>query len=95
VKKLYQIQGRLDDVEFKNEFNNLMMVQHNNIIQLVGYCYEIRHQLVEIEGRNILAERKERALCFEYLPHGSLDKHLSGMTLLNLECVIFHVLNAT
>ncbi|KAJ1256763.1 hypothetical protein BS78_K312800 [Paspalum vaginatum] len=76
VKKLYNMQG-LDDVEFEKEFYHLMRVHHNNIIRLVGYCYEIRHKSIQVEGKFHLAQISERALCFEYLQHGSLDKHLS------------------
>ncbi|KAM3346843.1 hypothetical protein ACQJBY_021055 [Aegilops geniculata] len=54
-----------------------MMVQHQNIVRLVGYCYEIAHKAVEHNGRYVLASVEDRALCFEYLQGGSLDKHLS------------------
>ncbi|CAL4979924.1 unnamed protein product [Urochloa decumbens] len=76
IKKLHQMVG-LDDVQFKKEFNNLMKLQHKNIIKLVGYCYEIRHKYVKVHGEHVLARMEERALCFEYLQRGSLDKHLS------------------
>lgn len=66
VKKLNR-KLSLDAVQFKNELVNLMNVQHQNTVQLIGYCYETRDQV------------EERAVCFEYLPRGSLDKYLSGM----------------
>lgn len=78
MKKLRQMPGH-DDVQFKNEFNSLMKVQHQNIVQLVGYCFEIRHKHVEHEEEHVLAKIEERVLCFEYLQGGSLDKHLSGI----------------
>ncbi|KAI5004801.1 hypothetical protein ZWY2020_032044 [Hordeum vulgare] len=78
VKKLYFKHPELDeDKQFENECTNLMMVQHQNVVRLVGYCYEIAHKAVEYNGRYVLASVEERALCFEYLPGGSLDKHLS------------------
>ncbi|CAL4991703.1 unnamed protein product [Urochloa decumbens] len=76
VKKLFHQQG-LDDVQFEKEFNNLMRVQHHNIIRLVGYCYETRHKHIEVNGKYHFAEIAERALCFEYLQQGSLTNHLS------------------
>ncbi|CAO2149657.1 unnamed protein product [Urochloa humidicola] len=76
IKKLHQMVG-LDDVQFKKEFNNLMKVQHKNIIKLVGYCYEIRHKHVKVHDEYVFARIEERALCFEYLQRGSLNKHLS------------------
>ncbi|VAI37910.1 unnamed protein product [Triticum turgidum subsp. durum] len=76
VKKLYHMPG-LDDEQFKKEFNNLMRVNHQNIVRLVGYCYEIRYKHFEHNGGFSFAEMAERALCFEYFEAGSLDKHLS------------------
>ncbi|PVH34483.1 hypothetical protein PAHAL_8G229400 [Panicum hallii] len=39
VKKLYNMRG-LDENIFKNELNSLMRVHHQNIVHLLGYCYE-------------------------------------------------------
>lgn len=88
VKKLYRIQqpGLENDKQFKNECTNLMRAQHKNIVRLVGYCYEIRHELVEHNGEVIFAGVEERILCFEYLQGGSLENHLSGMMVLKLDC---------
>lgn len=67
-----------DGQQFMQEFDNLMRVRHPNIVRLVGYCYETKRKHIEINGAYKLASIEERALCFEYLKHGSLDKHLSG-----------------
>nr|ABG48658.1 nonfunctional Rpg1 [Hordeum vulgare subsp. spontaneum] len=77
VKKLHLMPG-LDDEEFKNEFNNLMRVRHQNIIPLVGYCHHTKQVLVEHNGKHVSARVEERYLCSEYLEGGSLDKHLSN-----------------
>ncbi|KAM3275762.1 hypothetical protein ACQJBY_044249 [Aegilops geniculata] len=78
VKKLYYKHPGLDsDKQFQNECTNLMRVHHQNIVRLVGYCHEIRHICVEHNGRYVFAMVEDRALCFEYLEGGSLDKHLS------------------
>ncbi|KAL6873653.1 hypothetical protein ACP4OV_013735 [Aristida adscensionis] len=78
VKKLYNKHPGLDDDrQFKNECTNLMRLQHENIVHLVGYCYEIAHKFVECSGQYVYAALEEKALCFEYLQGGSLDKHLS------------------
>uniref|UniRef100_A0A0E0DD19 Protein kinase domain-containing protein n=1 Tax=Oryza meridionalis TaxID=40149 RepID=A0A0E0DD19_9ORYZ len=76
IKKLHQMVG-LDEKLFTKEFNNLMRVQHKNIIRLVGYCYDIQHKHIKVDGNYIFSRIEERALCFEYLQHGSLDKFLS------------------
>ncbi|XP_037441873.1 receptor-like cytoplasmic kinase 176 isoform X1 [Triticum dicoccoides] len=78
VKKLYYKHPGLDsDKQFQNECTNLMRVHHQNIVRLVGYCHEIRHICIEHNGRYVFAMVEDRALCFEYLEGGSLDKHLS------------------
>lgn len=83
VKKLYHTPGLVDE-QFKKEFDSLMRVQHPNIIRLVGYCYETREKYIKIEtGEYIWAKREERALCFEFLHRGSLDKVLFGMIILD------------
>ncbi|KAF8711151.1 hypothetical protein HU200_029159 [Digitaria exilis] len=75
VKMLYDMPG-LDEEQFINEFNNLSRLQHPNLVRLVGYCHEIQKICIEHNGRYIFAERIRMALCFEYMPFGSLDKHL-------------------
>ncbi|BAT14816.1 Os11g0609500 [Oryza sativa Japonica Group] len=76
VKKLHDIES-LDDEKFMNEFVNLMSAQHKNIVQLVGYCYDTRRKVVLHNGKYVVVHVEERALCFEYLQRGSLDKYLS------------------
>ncbi|CAN6169808.1 unnamed protein product [Urochloa humidicola] len=75
VKKLKKI--TLQDRQFENEVYHLMKLKHPNIVLFVGYCYEIQNEVVEINGKYIFAENRQRLLCLEYLPSGSLDRHLS------------------
>ncbi|XP_020599535.1 probable serine/threonine-protein kinase PBL21 isoform X2 [Phalaenopsis equestris] len=46
--------------EFLVEVLMLMMLHHPNLVGLIGYC----------------AEKSERLLVYEYMPHGSLEDHL-------------------
>ncbi|OEL20857.1 putative disease resistance protein RGA4 [Dichanthelium oligosanthes] len=78
VKKLRDVNPDHDDKQFQNEFYNLMKLKHNNIVQILGYCYETEQIQIEHNGRIVLAEKTYRALCFEYLHNGSLQKHLSN-----------------
>ena len=65
--------------EFKNEIYNLAMLKHENIVQVLGYCYEIEKKIMEIDGQKFHVEEPHRAICLEYLHNGSLEGHLSGM----------------
>ncbi|KAL6596988.1 hypothetical protein ACP70R_047122 [Stipagrostis hirtigluma subsp. patula] len=76
VKMLHDIPA-LDEQQFQKEFDNLATLQHQNIVQLVGYCYEIQKKSVEYNGRTVLAEEIYRLLCFEYMQNGNLEKYLS------------------
>ncbi|XP_044429074.1 putative receptor-like protein kinase At4g00960 isoform X2 [Triticum aestivum] len=77
VKKLHQMLW-IEDEQFKNEVNNLMRVQHKNIVRLVGYCHHTSQIFVEHEGKHVSASVVERAICFEHKQGGSLDNQLSG-----------------
>ncbi|KAL8550923.1 hypothetical protein ACS0TY_000124 [Phlomoides rotata] len=46
--------------DFMNEISTIGRIHHVNVVKLVGYC----------------AERSKRALVFDYMPNGSLDKYL-------------------
>lgn len=74
VKVLRKISGGLDDTEFQKEFNNLKGLNHENIVELVGFCNEWEEEPAEFEGRQITAGRVRTALCFEYVQNGGLDK---------------------
>ncbi|SPT21064.1 unnamed protein product [Triticum aestivum] len=77
VKLLYNLRETTDDEQFMREFKNLMMLNHPNIVRLVGYCYETQRQHIDYEGTIVFGETTDKALCFEYMPKGSLRTHLS------------------
>lgn len=78
--KVLHLMPEHDNLEqFKREFENLRRLRHQNIVQLLGYCYEIKLEYVELsDGRTVFGENIYRALCFQYMHKGSLRKHLSG-----------------
>ncbi|XP_048554083.1 disease resistance protein RGA5-like isoform X2 [Triticum urartu] len=76
VKKLHQLQG-LDDKQFHSEFLDLHKVRHQNVVRLIGYCYETRSRQVNHNGELVFVKIMERVLCFEYMQGGSLDKHIT------------------
>jgi len=77
----------LDGSAFTREFNNLIKLKHPNIVRLVGFCSEDEKVIVECDGKPVTATDMHRALCFEYLQNGSLEKHLYGTILLCITCI--------
>lgn len=71
------MQGFEED-PFGSEFVNLMSIKHPHVVRLVGYCYEIQHKHVNYKGMLRFSQYIYRALCFEYLQGGSLDRYLDG-----------------
>uniref|UniRef100_A0ACD5ZKF4 Uncharacterized protein n=2 Tax=Avena sativa TaxID=4498 RepID=A0ACD5ZKF4_AVESA len=76
VKMLHNNMQGIDDKKFKHEFDNLMMLDHKNTVRLVAYCYETRRQHTEFKGERVFGETTYKALCFEYMHMGSLQRHL-------------------
>jgi len=68
-----------DDRIFINEVKAMMLVQHKNIAQFLGYCSNTEEEVREYQGELIMVHIRERLLCFEYLSNGSLDRYFSGM----------------
>ncbi|CAM0948559.1 unnamed protein product [Alopecurus aequalis] len=59
------------------EYNNIAILDHKNVVRLVGYCHETQKECIQYNGRMVFAEKTKRALCFEYMENGSLDKFIS------------------
>lgn len=77
VKRLSESCGPVSrDKAFDNEVLNIMALNHENIVKLVGYCHETQRKVVQNNGRYIVADIAECLLCYEYLPKGSVHKNL-------------------
>ncbi|VAI24244.1 unnamed protein product [Triticum turgidum subsp. durum] len=75
VKKLFE---RLDipDNKFNEEIRCLMKVKHKNIVRFLGYCANVQGEMVGYDGDFVMADVRQRLLCFEYVPKGSLDEYI-------------------
>jgi len=100
VKKLKLRDVNLDFKQFQNEFYNLTKLRHQNVVQILGYCYEIEKKLfIMPHGSKVFVDETHVALCFEYMHNGSLQKHLRGTMRLHFwyvlkqNCLYFHFIN--
>lgn len=78
VKKLAENAPVPRDQIFANEVQNIMVLEHENIVRLVAFGREAQNRLVQINGRHIIAEITETLLCYEFFRKGSLDKNIFG-----------------
>ncbi|CAO2152411.1 unnamed protein product [Urochloa humidicola] len=76
VKKLYQTL-EVHEKKFNQEVDSLMRVKHKHIVRFLGYCADTQGKVCKYEGKNVIAEERQRLLCFEFLPKGSLDNYIS------------------
>nr|CAB3489151.1 unnamed protein product [Digitaria exilis] len=64
--------------KFEQELYSLMMAKHKNIVRFLGYCVDGQGEVYDFAGKNVLGEERQRFLCFEFVPGGSLDKYIRG-----------------
>lgn len=64
---------------FTEEIACLKKVRHENIVRFLGYCADTQGEVMEINGKNAIAEVRHRYLCFEYVPNGDLQHYLEGI----------------
>ncbi|CAM0947437.1 unnamed protein product [Alopecurus aequalis] len=76
VKRLKEDSPVPRDKVFINEIQNIMVLRHENIVRLVGYCTQGQKKVVENDGKYIVAETVESLLCYEYLPMGNVYKYI-------------------
>ena len=79
MKKLKPCLADLGNQQFRNEFDTLTKLNHQNIVKVLGYCYETKKKpFIMLDGSKVFVDEIHAALCFEYLHNGSLQNHLSG-----------------
>jgi coatomer subunit beta' len=77
VKRLLNTRT-IKDKMFHREVLSLISVKHQNIVRFLGYCSFTEEHAILSGGRTIMADIRERLLCFEYIRNGSLEKYLTG-----------------
>ena len=67
-------------MQLQNEIRITMgfEVEHENIIQPVGYCFENEEVAVQYNYKMYITYPIHAALCLEYMENGSLREHISG-----------------
>ncbi|PKI75645.1 hypothetical protein CRG98_004046 [Punica granatum] len=63
-------ESKANGEEFLNEVTSISRTAHVNVVTLLGFCYE----------------RKRRALIYEYMPNGSLDKFTPTTEASDMDC---------
>lgn len=76
VKKLEHMLD-INDKQFSKEVRCLMKAKHKNIVRFLGYCSDTQGELVDYDGELVLADVRQRLLCFEYLPKGTLKEQIT------------------
>jgi serine/threonine protein kinase len=69
----------MHESKFHKEVECLMKTKHKNIVRFLGYCSDTQGKLSNYEGKLVMADIRNWLLCFEYVPNGSLDNHITGM----------------
>ncbi|TVU26830.1 hypothetical protein EJB05_29395, partial [Eragrostis curvula] len=65
----------LDENKFIKEAGCLIRVKHKNIVRFLGYCADAQGKMLNFDRKMVIAEERQRLLCFELVPKGSLDKY--------------------
>ncbi|KAK3136592.1 hypothetical protein QOZ80_5BG0439080 [Eleusine coracana subsp. coracana] len=76
VKRLFN-NHTIDDKMFHQEVKSMMMVKHINTVRLLGYCSHTEEEAVKMAGETVMAQIRERLLCFEYISNGSLKNQIA------------------
>jgi serine/threonine protein kinase len=71
----------MDEKYFHREIECLMQVKHKNVVRFLGYCADTQGNMQRHEGRLVMADVRQRLLCFEYISQGSLHNYLKGMSM--------------
>jgi hypothetical protein len=80
IKMLNETLGVLEN-KFNEEVGCSVKTKHKNVMGFLGNCSHTREILVNSEEKSVMADAQQRLLCFDFLPHGSLDKYTIGTSI--------------
>ncbi|TVT97019.1 hypothetical protein EJB05_57750, partial [Eragrostis curvula] len=69
----------MDETKYIQEVICLMRVKHKNVVRFLGYCADTQGKMWEYGEMLVMADVRERLLCFEYLPKGSLEQYITSL----------------
>ena len=81
-------ESSLDYGPLRNELYNLRKLNHQNIVQVLGYCFETEQKAILLNGIKVFVDEIRGALCLEYMHNGCLQRHLSGTQLSYFQYVL-------
>ncbi|CAN6298112.1 unnamed protein product [Urochloa humidicola] len=67
----------MHEKKFGQEVQCLLKVRHENIVRFLGYCADTQGEMVDYEGKFVMADVRNRLLCFEFVPNGSLHDYIT------------------
>ena len=76
VKRLFNT--HMHEEQFQGEVECLMKVKHKNVVRFLGYCADTQGSMLKYEGKLVMADVRQRLLCFEFVPKGSLREYITG-----------------
>nr|CDM87045.1 unnamed protein product [Triticum aestivum] len=80
VKRIIMSEHTINDRLFDREVKSLMkIISHRNVVRFLGFCSNTHREAIKEAGSTelVMAQIRERLLCFEYISNGSLDKHIT------------------
>ncbi|RLN07547.1 hypothetical protein C2845_PM11G18160 [Panicum miliaceum] len=84
VKRLSQT-AVINEKNFRQEVQSLIGVKHENVVRFLGYCSETQENVIKLDGNVMFPEDRQRLLCFEFMPNGSLDKYINNDVSIGLD----------
>ncbi|XP_045088336.1 uncharacterized protein [Aegilops tauschii subsp. strangulata] len=74
VKRLHINRRVVDDNAFDAEVASMKKLRHKNVVRLLSYCIHMEEQEILYKGEKIVAQKRERLLCMEFVPNGPVKK---------------------